>query len=1157
MATKWTADQKKAIDIRGKDVLVSAAAGSGKTAALTERVLRILTDTTDPCSIDELLIVTFTRASAAELKERIRKKLSESLSKDPKNSHIRRQLAALPSAKISTVHSFCGSLVKENSVELSLPSGMKIGDAMESDLLFRHTLEQTLHDAYEKESPFNDGFDFEHISDNFLRSKTDNALTDMLSDIYKKALNSPKKLDLILQSAEYHREICENGFENSIYFTSILRIINYHFEYFRSKLLQVLEQYGEDEDFVKACFKPLSSDLEFANSVLSAANDRSYSKLKYTLNSRSFLRMGSVKGSPDFKKTSTELHSLIKKESEKLNEYFGFTSEELTEYSAECADILCGVHRFLSVVDERFTKAKISKKMLDYSDLEHYAYRLLHDKDTNEPTPLARKISSELREVMVDEYQDTNELQDGIFSAVGAGKRFMVGDIKQSIYSFRGAVPQLFSDYRVKFSGDDENEETLFFSNNFRCSKPVVELTNNIFSALFPLNSDILYQKRDELVFSKSEDLSSEEDDASIILLNESTEYDSEAVWVAEKISYLLKNGRNEIGQPYKPGDFAIMLRGIKSAEGYINELNARGIPANSSEDGNLFESPEIQLLISLLNVIDNPANDIYLAAVMKSPFFAFTLDELVDLRNSSEEPTLYNTVKNASVHGNEKCRKMLDALSRYRYISRSMAADKFISFLYKDLCVMERICAADHSKHCEIKKSNLHLLYEYARKFENGSFKGLYNFISYLNDMIDSEKALPEAKLPEKSLGGVQIMTIHRSKGLEFPVCFICECGKRLINTDTGSINYSRKHLFAIKHKAKNGLVIHKLPTHALINADNREAEFFDELRVLYVALTRARQKLFICGKAKDAQKFLDDNLNDEIADTYTLRNSSSSMALFLRSLTYRTCPVKVCTIDTSTADLNDIPLIETQFTIDEKLKNELRERLSFVYPHKAITQIPKKVSVSKLYPGILNGDEQFSSHIEIHSDISPFVMPELDTAENIATKRGIATHAFMQFCDMANAGDDIDRECKRLISKGFIPESFEELLYKKELEIFFAGDLYRSISSAKNVWREYRFNIGFSADLFTDSENIPSDEKLYVQGVIDCFFEETDGTITVVDYKTDRIYEKDPTSVTEFVNRHKDQLKYYALAIEQITNKKVLKKLLYSFSLGKSIQV
>ncbi len=1155
MAINWTKDQRKAIDVRNKDILVSAAAGSGKTAALTERVITLLTDENDPCGIENLLIVTFTRASAAELKEKIRKKLSENLSKSTKKEHLRRQLAALPSAKISTVHSFCGALVREYASSLSLPTGMRIADDMEAELLYRQTIEETVHDAFEKAPPFDDGFDFEHIADNFLKSKTDSAITELLLDTYKKLLNSPKRLDLLIQSAEYHRDISKNGFENSIYFDGILKKIEYHYTYFRDRILYIADHYGDDDDYKKKCSVQMSSDLDYVNIVLAAVSERDYIKIKNALTCRQRTNLGRMDDSVEFKKLCTDVRSKIKKQIDSLTEYFGFSPDELKEYSEECAILLEGIHRILSVADKRLSQKKISRKMLDYSDMEHYAYRLLRDPETDEPTPLARKISGELKEVMVDEYQDTNELQDGIFSAIGVGKRFMVGDIKQSIYSFRGAVPQLFADYRKKFSGDDENEDTLFFSNNFRCSEPIVKLTNDIFSALFPLNEAVPYEKQDELVFSKAKGETCHEDEAKFILISDREDCDPEAIWVAEKISSLLKSGVNENGEKYKPSDFAILMRNKGAISEYINELNARGIPANSSDDGDLFESPEIRLLTSLLNVIDNPINDIYLAATMKSPFFSFTLDELITLRRENNDRSLYETVKVHAEQGNEKCEKLLDTLSRYRYISRSMPIDKFISFLYKDMNIVELICATDNSEHSEIKKANLHLFYEYARKFEHSSFKGLYNFVSYLNDIINSEKSLPSAKSAEQSLCGVQIMTIHKSKGLEFPVCFICECGKNLLNTDAKSLNYSRKYQFALKHKSNDGLTIHKLPMHTLVYSDNRESEFFDELRILYVALTRAKQKLFICGKTKkDLQEFVDDNLGREPADNYTLRTCSTGISLLLNSLSHSTCPIELYE-EVTVVKATDTVCKNIQFNIDGSLKAELQKRLSFIYPHKAVASIPKKISVSKLYPGIL--DENDQSEEETQNISIPFVLPEPDPSDELAARRGTATHAFMQFCDMNNAEIDIDTECRRLISDGFIPESFDELLYKKELEWFFKSKLYNTICHSPNVWREYRFNIGLSASLFTDSSNISADEKLYVQGVIDCFYEEPDGTLTVIDYKTDRVYGKDPEAVQAFIDRHKDQLKYYAIAIEQITSKKVGKKLLYSFSMGKSIEV
>ncbi len=1146
----WTADQQKAIDTHGADILVSAAAGSGKTAVLTERVIKMLCDEENGCDISRLLIVTFTKLAAEELRSRIRKGLQEKLSTSP-SRHLRKQLAALPNAKISTVHSFCFSLIKENAASLSLPAGLRIADDVESDLLTRYIIDEAIYDAYEKKPPF-DTLDFERICDNFLRSKTDESLNETFMSVYKTALNSPRHLSLLTDSAEMHRDTAKNGFANSKFFDLIQKRILSLYTYLISEYKAIFSDYADDEAFTSKYLPTMSSDVDFMEKCVCAAQNRSYAPLSSYFNSFKAEKLSAVRGECDFKARSAELRDLFKDSVIELKAYFGYTDEEIRLRCTECAEVLDGIYLFLSEVDRRLSEEKKDRKILDFSDLEHYACKLLFDFDNNRPTALARQVSSQLYEVMVDEYQDTNELQDLIFSSIGEGKRFMVGDIKQSIYGFRGAVPQIFADYREKFVTDDK--QTIFFSSNFRCSHPIIELTNNIFSALFSFNESVPYRAEDALVCGKSVSSDCGKEQAELILIEQSPDENRQAVWVAEKISDLLKNGTDENGKKYKPSDFAIIMRSIKeNSEPYENELRMRGIPVYNSADGNFFDSPEIEIVISLLSVIDNPMDDIYLAAVMKSPLFGFSLDELIVLRGE-RSMSMYDSVKYSSKNGNEKCTDMLAVLSKYRYISRSMPVDKFISFLYRDMNIIELLSTGEDVSHPEITRANLRLLHEYSRSYEQGSFKGLYNFVSYLHDVIQKNKVLAEAKPADGGDLGVRILTVHKSKGLEFPVCFICGCNKQLSVHESKNPAFSRNYLFASKIKDSTGLRIHKLPTYSVVQADNADSEFYDETRVLYVALTRARQKLFVCAEIKKCREFLEKNLKEKPAAPCIIRSSNSIMAMILRSLCIETCPVTVIedVIEAEKTDAISEKIPASEF--DTKLYTELKNRLDYVYPHKKISDIPKKVSVSKLYPDFLDKDE--TSHLP-ELDRIPFVLPELDIDENISAAKGTATHVFMQFCNMKNAHESVEHECQRLVAEKYMPEKYIELIYKNELRRFFAGDLYSAIISSPEVHREYRFNIGLPAALFSSDPEIGENETLYVQGVIDCFFLNPDGTLTVVDYKTDRLSSKDPDSAAEFIERHKNQLKYYSAAIEYITNRKVSKKILYSFCLSTAFEV
>ncbi len=1144
----WTKSQQQAIDCRDADILVSAAAGSGKTAVLTERVIKLLSDEENRCDISQLLIVTFTNLAAKEVKTRIRKALQKELKASP-TPHLRRQLAGMNSAKISTVHSFCYSLIKENHAALSLPAGMRIADEIESDLLFRSILDDAINDAYEKLPPFDsESLDFEALCDCFLKSKTDDKLASVFIEIYENTMNSTRRLKLISDSADMHREVSTSGFENSRYFKPIADRISDAVSHFTEKYRLMCDAYSDDEIFNKKFRAVADSDTELLRDIKYKCDAHDYTALASLLKKPTYTSLSRVTW--EHKEEMRTLHDNMKDEIKSLAKFFGYDSDELRRRAEDCAKLLDSLYIFLSETDKKFSEAKKERKILNYADLEHYACRLLYDEEKNCPTPTANSISSHLYQVMVDEYQDTNEVQDRIFSSIGAGKRFMVGDIKQSIYGFRGAVPQIFADYRAKFNND--KQRTIHFSENFRCDNAIIELTNDIFRSLFAVNGSVPYEKEDELVFGKNTDENYDEQKSQIVLIEKNGAKNSEAVWVAEKIAELLKYGKNENGARYSPGDFAIIMRSIKNSEIYENELRCRGIPVYNAADGNFFDSEEIELLISLLSVIDNPKNDIYLASAIKSPLFGFSLDELIELRADDKTSDLYTAVKNHAESGNKKCADLLERLSAYRYISRSMPVDKFITYLYRDMNIIETVCAVSEPSQTEIKKANLHLLYEYAKTFEYGSFKGLYNFVGYLHDVIEKGKTLPEAKPADSGRSGVNILTIHKSKGLEFPVCFICECAKKPIKPLTANPIFSKNLLFSLKCKDETGLKIHKLPMFSAICTDQYDAEFYDEARTLYVALTRARRQLFITAELKDCEAFAEKNLHGTPSDSFEIRHAPTLISMILRCLIADTCPLMIVNTVCETAEGSqsptEAPTSEPSTTVSPE---EIRSRLDFVYPHKKISEMPKKVSVSKLYPDFLDETEPVTEVLKT----SHFTLPTLSDAENTSAERGTATHVFMQFCDTEKAKSDIDQECSRLISLGYIPQRYGELIYKKELERFFSGELCRMISASDEVYREYRFNIGLPAAMFSSDPDIGQDEILYVQGVIDCFFVNADGTVTVVDYKTDRLYTEQDTA--DFIVRHRDQLTYYAAAIEHITNRKVSSKLLYSFCLGRSFEI
>ncbi len=1161
MQRKWTENQSLAITYRGSDTLVAAAAGSGKTAVLTERVIRMLTDSVSPVDINRLLIVTFTKAAAEELKTRIAVQLKNKLAEKP-SPFLGRQLAALPNAQISTVHSFCYSLIKENCSSLSLPSGLRVAEETEIDLLMHEEMERLMEDCYENDSSILDRIPhFESVCENFLRSKTDENLIRIFTEIYKTTKNSSKGLQLLKISAENYRCVANDGFCESVFQNYINETVNNVFSYYIYEYGKLADKYSDDEEFTKKYLPPLNEDVRFMQMCLYAVKSGETQTLKKLTCTFSAQRLGSVKGDTEFKAETKRLRDSFKNGMENIEKLFGYSEDEIRCGAEKSKLLLDSIYDFLSVLEERLEKKKNERKILDFSDLERFACKLLWNDEKNERTLLAESISNDFDEILIDEYQDTNELQDLIFSSIGEGKRFMVGDIKQSVYGFRGALPEIFAAYRKKFTATNAGK-TIFLSNNFRCAECIIDFTNEVFSNLFSDDEDIPYTDDDKLIYSKIESEACGEQEVEIVLFDsKNDESENEAAWVAEKISQLLKCGKNENGERYKPSDFAVLMRSTKSgSELYENELAVRGISVHNTADGSLFESPEVELVICVLCAVDNPLNDIYLAGAMKSPIFGFNIDEMMEIAQHREQMSLYETVKLLAENGNEKCKKSIEKLSRYRHVAASMPTDGFIDYLYRDTNLTALLYACENASDPDIeaKCANLTLLYEYAKAFEQGSFKGLYNFIKYLKDIIYKGKTLGAAKSEDDNC--VKILTVHKSKGLEFPVCFLCGCGKKNIQRKETNFDYSQKYGFGFKIKDESGFVINKYPMLSIINADNKDKDFREEGRVLYVAMTRARQRLFITAETNDPTRLYNEVYMAHSKKSCGLKSVTDDISLLLSCLDPNKTdkPYKI-TVSPDFESKTEFAETKNDAKTESKYKNELvdifKKRFEFVYPYEQIVKLPKKVAVSKLYPDFLDDDDEKSAESEI-TDLEPdFSFIQAQT--NKSAERGIATHVFMQFCNMQNAKRNVDEECERLIAEGYIPKKYSELIYKFEVKRFFENEVYEKIVNSPKVLREYRFNIGLPACDFTlVNKEALSGEVLFVQGVIDCAYENDDGTLTILDYKTDRLKDT-PQDVEEFKNRHRMQLMYYKPAIEKITKKKVTSLLLYSFCLDKVIEL
>ncbi len=1177
-SVKWTPEQSSAISLRDRTLLVSAAAGSGKTAVLTERIIKKLTDKENPSDISRFLIVTYTKAAASELKSRISKAISAAISEDPSNKHLARQLLLLNSAKISTIHSFCLDAIKKNLQTLNLPKGLSVANDTEMLLYSREIMNEILDEAYS--GNFVEGHEidnFEDFIDTFAKNGNDSAVTEIFLGLYKKLMSYPEGTEFLSLWADILKKDADNSFFASTHGKIITQNISEKTEYLLLRYNALFEEIRDNDEFAFGKYSSvMTEDISFISSLhgslSSARADLAKSFVEaFVPTKQPGMSKGQSRYTEPLKKLRGEMRDLLQKTVYPL---FGIPEEIIREQTLRTSDIVKALYHILTAFDIRFREEKLKMLKLDYSDIERYAFSLLVKDE--KPTEIARELSESFDEIYIDEYQDTNSVQDMIFSAVAKeDNRFMVGDIKQSIYGFRGAAPENFARYRDAFELYDANRNTadaksntIFLADNFRCDASVVDFCNRIFSRLFTNNTGrIKYYPHDDLVCSKSDGKENNTSVKVVLAKNptDATPGITEAEYIANEITALLNGGHNKDGSRIKPSDIAVLVRAKSSSVEIEERLNDLGVSTSNNVETEFFENPEILLMVSLLNTIDNPNRDIYLAGTLKSPIFNFTLDELVKIRASSKAPSLYGAlVEYTNETGFEKGKQFLDKLSHFRQLTTGTRIDRLIWKLYKE-CKMFRIVADNHSPDETplSARENLMLLYKYARGFESSTFKGLNAFINYVDDIILEKTKLPGKGAGKESADSVKIMTVHQSKGLEFPVVFLASANKNISSGLDSKLPVLMERHAGVSVDITDPLKVSKISTlhRTALDIRMKENEYEEEMRILYVALTRAREKLYVTGNFKNPEKELEKaRENAGNLCKYVVMRNTSFMQLILTTLFNSGDGDYECIIADSINGTVALPSFDHSIDDGDSIFKNISDNLNFRYPFEAAKTMPSKLSVSELTHNALDtvDDADEERLFEKLNAITPeFIIGDSKTVTG--ADRGTATHIFMQFCNFElTENNGVEEEISRLVNRHYITSQAAELIDAKKAQKFFNSKLYLdTVKGAKKIRREYRFNVEFPATEFTDStdlKNVLAGETLFVQGIIDCFTENADGTLTLIDYKTDYIpSEMQFDQACEMLaERHKAQLSYYRRALEMISKKKVSKVYIYSFGLG-----
>lgn len=1156
---QWTPQQNNAITARNRNILVSAAAGSGKTAVLVERVKQMICNKDNPVDIDKLLIVTFTNAAAAEMRYRISKSLSEYIKNNPGDSFYKRQLSLIPNAKICTIDSFCVNLVKENFFDLSINQDFSTLEESELQLLEDSIISDVLDEYYEENDK-----NFISLAESFTAPGNEKPLINAIKKILRFIYAQPFPYNWLNNALEqYNPNI---AFEDTVWFKYIKNEIESLLNLSEELIAENISLVDFDtEDINNKFIDVFEDDL----SVLSGIRDA------YKKSWNELLNIDAVKFKtmPRTTKIDSIVAAKLKNNRENyktiltkdIPSFFVSTTQEYAEDMESLYPKFSMLIRLIKDVDERLMAEKKERNSYSFSDIEHFAINLLFslDEESGEiiRSNLAKNLSKNFYEILVDEYQDTNEAQDLLFTYLSNGKNlFTVGDIKQSIYRFRLAMPDIFNKKKKTYSlyneSDNNTSSKIILDKNFRSRKDICSFVNFIFS-------NIMSSELGEVDYNSEEYLNCGADynnttlpSADIRILNGVKGEDAdkkEAAYIAKIIKQKVKSGElikdGDTYRPVKYGDFAILMRSLKNhINDYSQVLTDYGIPIICDNSTNLFENSEVRMLMSLLRTIDNPMQDIPLLATLMSPFYGFTADELAQIKINANTKDLYFCIFNSD---NQKVKDFIKDRAELRKLSVTMSVAGFIRYIVESKGMIAFINAMGNS---EQRYQNILKLISFASKFDSGVNVGLTAFIRYIDKIVSSDKSVDSASLTSGSTDAVTIMSVHHSKGLEFPICILAGASRQYNKQDLSDKLLLNTNL-GLGLKCHNEELMYQYNSipYAVIKSKNTTELMSENLRVLYVAMTRAKEQFitFItCDNIdRKAKKLSAGIVNGKILP-YTCRKIQCDADFFLICTLIHPNGQKLRALadcDYVSYDF-DFPLnleisdeIEVvkqteesiQAESDEKIISQIKEKLDFSYRRKQLEGLSTKLTAS-----MLDSSEQGFAYI---TSSKPSYM---NKHELTPAQRGTAMHAFMQYCDYSNAKNNLKNEIERMADMGYISKEQADALDTERLHKFFSSNFAGRMFSSNKIHREIKVSSFVKANEIYDTEY---EDAVLIQGIADCVFEEDDGLV-LVDYKTDRIKDEE-----ELLSRYEKQIMFYKNAVSKTLKKNVKSAVLYSFYLNK----
>ncbi|HGM1477590.1 TPA: helicase-exonuclease AddAB subunit AddA [Clostridioides difficile] len=1269
---KWTKEQLEVIESRECNLLVAAAAGSGKTAVLVERIIQMITSRENPIDIDKLLVVTFTNAAASEMRERIGDAIGKALDENPENKHLQNQLVLLNKSSITTIHSFCLDVIKSNFHRINLDPNFRIGDQTECAILKQEAIEEVFEDLYEERDE-----GFLNLVESYAERGGDKEVQDIILGIYSFAMASPEPKKWLIDSAERFN-IDENfDFSQSIWARAILDTVKIEINGLCLNMERALKEVESIEE-LETFAEKLSVEYKKIADISQACNkswDEAYKKMA-SMSFENYVKgvKRISKDAPSYIKESKEKAKTIRDKTKKslesiVSATFNKDNDSIREEIKYLYNIVKPISSVVLRFEEEYSNKKREKGIIDFNDIEHFALNILTDVDEKGnivPSDIAVGYRNKFYEIFIDEYQDSNLVQEVLLKAVAnteTPNRFMVGDVKQSIYRFRQAKPELFlQKYNNYNDKKGSSHRKIMLYKNFRSREEVVDAVNYIFENIMNENiGEIEYTEKerlnlganfnvdtdeksiiggateihliqkdnkldDDIINDKDDRINNKEDE-----IEEEEKLDNiqlEARMVGNIIKDLMKvNEDGKIQKVYDKGidgyrpvefrDIVILLRATSAwAPVFADELMNMDIPTYADVGVGYFDTIEIKTILSLLQIIDNPMQDIPLISVLKSPIFGFTPEDLIDIRVQSKDKIFYEVLKSTAEYDgftdsqnenesefipSEECinksKDFLIKLKEFKEKSMYMSTDEFIWYLYTRTGYYAYVGALPGGSQ---RQANLKVLFERAKQFEETSLKGIFNFVNFIEKLKKSSSDMGSAKTLGENANVVRIMSIHKSKGLEFPVVICSAMGKNFNTQDfKKSILYHHNlgygPQFVDYERRISFPSIAKEALKSKINIENLS----EEMRVLYVAFTRAKEKLIITGSTRNIQDSIKRWSNgieslDTISQYEILKGKNFLdwiMPCVLRhrdlsNLLEEVGLDAVFNVEHNSKwygklwNKNDI-LVEKKSdeekeSIEEILEkidvdnsdsdyySEIEEKLNYIYPYEFSTRKPATISVTEIKKIQNNYEEElintiFEQKVILKKPI--FIQNEEEREKISGTERGTIVHLVMEVLDLKNVSsvNDIKSQIRGFVSKGIITEKQASIVNPYKIYKFFASNIGKRMLNAEIINREKSIYAQVNMkDIYiyeklinNDDKKLYDNESVMLRGIVDAYFEE-DNQIVLVDYKTDFVNEE---NINQIIEKYKKQLDLYADIIETLTGKSVKEKCIYLFGVDEAV--